>query len=78
LAISDRLFRAGCDNGIIFRAFTDGTIGLAPALSYTEAEMETLLARGCGAPSTTCWKQRIFAQRSECHHKALWPGRGWD
>jgi adenosylmethionine-8-amino-7-oxononanoate aminotransferase len=45
LAISDRLFRAGCDNGIIFRAFTDGTIGLAPALSYTEAEMETLLAR---------------------------------
>jgi adenosylmethionine-8-amino-7-oxononanoate aminotransferase len=45
LAMSDRLFRAGYDNGIIFRAFTDGTIGLAPALSCTEAEMETLLAR---------------------------------
>ena len=45
LAISDRLFRAGYDNGIIFRAFTDGTIGLAPALSCTEADMETLLVR---------------------------------
>jgi adenosylmethionine-8-amino-7-oxononanoate aminotransferase len=45
LAMSDRLFRAGYDNGIVFRAFTDGTIGLAPALSCTEAEMETLLAR---------------------------------
>ena len=45
LAMSDRLFRAGYDNGIIFRAFADGTIGLAPALSCTEAEMETLLAR---------------------------------
>ena len=45
LAMSDRLFRAGYNNGIIFRAFTDGTIGLAPALSCTEAEMETLLAR---------------------------------
>ena len=45
LAISDRLFRAGYDNGIIFRAFADGTIGLAPALSCTEAEMETLLTR---------------------------------
>ena len=42
--MSDRLFRAGYHNGIIFRAFTDGTIGLAPALSCTEAEMETLLA----------------------------------
>jgi len=45
LALSDRLFRAGYESGIIFRAFTDGTIGLAPALSCTEAEMETLLAR---------------------------------
>jgi len=44
-ALANRLFRTGYHNGIIFRAFTDGTIGLAPALSCTEAEMETLLAR---------------------------------
>jgi len=43
LAISDRLFRAGYNNGIIFRAFMDGTIGLAPALSCTEAEMRRTL-----------------------------------
>lgn len=45
LGVSERLFRHGYDNGIVFRAFGDGTIGLAPALSCTEAEMETLLAR---------------------------------
>jgi adenosylmethionine-8-amino-7-oxononanoate aminotransferase len=45
LAMSDRLFRTGYDSCIIFRAFADGTIGLAPALSCTEAEMETLLTR---------------------------------
>ena len=48
--MSDRLFHAGYDNRIIFRAFTDGTIGLASALSCTEAEMETLLARLRRAP----------------------------
>jgi adenosylmethionine-8-amino-7-oxononanoate aminotransferase len=45
LATPDRLFRAGYHNGIIFRPFTHGTIGLAPALSCTEAGMETLLGR---------------------------------
>lgn len=45
LGVSERLFRHGYNNGIVFRAFGDGTIGLAPALSCTEAEMETLLAR---------------------------------
>ncbi len=45
LKIADRLFKAGYDNGIIFRAFTDGTIGLAPALSCTASEMELLLSR---------------------------------
>jgi 4-aminobutyrate---pyruvate transaminase len=43
--ISNRLFRYGYENGIIFRAFADGTIGLAPALSCTESEMETLFGR---------------------------------
>lgn len=45
LAMSERLFRRGYDNGIVYRAFGDGTIGLAPALSCTEAEMDMLLAR---------------------------------
>lgn len=45
LGLSNILFRHGYDNGIIFRAFADGTIGLAPALSCTAEEMELLLAR---------------------------------
>ena len=45
LGLSDRLFRAGYEQGILFRAFADGTIGLAPALSCTESEMEDLLQR---------------------------------
>jgi adenosylmethionine-8-amino-7-oxononanoate aminotransferase len=45
LRISDRLARSGYENGIIFRAFPDGTIGLAPALTCTEAEMELLMTR---------------------------------
>lgn len=43
--IADRLFANGYRNGIVFRAFADGTIGLAPALSCTGAEMDLLLAR---------------------------------
>lgn len=45
LAIADRLATAGYDNGIIFRAFADGTIGLAPALSCSADEMDELLER---------------------------------
>ena len=45
LGLSERLFRRGYDNGIVFRAFADGTIGLAPALSCTDAEMALLLTR---------------------------------
>lgn len=45
LKLYDRLFRNGYENGLLFRAFMDGTIGLAPALSCTEPEMELLLAR---------------------------------
>ncbi|MCZ8186377.1 MAG: aminotransferase class III-fold pyridoxal phosphate-dependent enzyme [Beijerinckiaceae bacterium] len=43
--LSDRLFANGYRNGILFRAFADGTIGLAPALSCTEDEMGELLRR---------------------------------
>ena len=45
LGLSDRLFRIGYKQGILFRAFADGTIGLAPALSCTDREMELLLQR---------------------------------
>jgi adenosylmethionine-8-amino-7-oxononanoate aminotransferase len=45
LKISERLFANGYRNGIVFRAFADGTIGLAPALSCTQDEMGLLLAR---------------------------------
>lgn len=43
--LSERLFAQGYRNGILFRAFADGTIGLAPALSCTEEEMGELLRR---------------------------------
>ncbi len=43
--LADRLAANGYRNGIIFRAFADGTIGLAPALSCTGDEMEILLTR---------------------------------
>jgi adenosylmethionine-8-amino-7-oxononanoate aminotransferase len=45
LKISERLFANGYRKGIVFRAFADGTIGLAPALSCTQDEMELLLVR---------------------------------
>ncbi|TVV75820.1 aminotransferase class III-fold pyridoxal phosphate-dependent enzyme [Sphingomonas solaris] len=45
LDISNRLATAGYRNGIIFRAFADGTIGLAPAISCDADDMEVLLAR---------------------------------
>ena len=43
--LADRLTARGYANGIIFRAFGDGTIGLAPALCCNHEEMELLLAR---------------------------------
>ena len=45
LRLADRLSKTGYRNGLIFRAFGDGTIGLAPALCCTSDEMDLLLAR---------------------------------
>ncbi len=45
LGVPERLARRGHANGIIFRAFADGTIGLAPALSCDADDMAELLAR---------------------------------
>jgi putrescine---pyruvate transaminase len=43
--ISNRLFDQGYQNGLIFRAFTDGTIGLAPPLCINEKEIDLLVER---------------------------------
>jgi len=45
LKLPQRTFERGYQNGIVFRAFGDGTIGLAPALCCAEGEMEMIFAR---------------------------------
>jgi len=45
LDIPGKLSAATYRQGLIFRAFADGTIGLAPALSCSETDMEILLDR---------------------------------
>jgi chemotaxis protein methyltransferase CheR len=45
LKIPDRLFAAGYANGVIFRAFPDNIIGLAPALCASDSEMDEIFAR---------------------------------
>jgi adenosylmethionine-8-amino-7-oxononanoate aminotransferase len=43
--ISNRLFDQGYQNGLIFRAFADGTVGLAPPLCISEDEIDLLVER---------------------------------
>lgn len=43
--IAARLAKAGYENRIIFRAFADDVIGLAPPICITEAEVDLLIAR---------------------------------
>lgn len=45
LKLPDRLFERGYRNGVIFRAFADNIIGLAPALCASEEEMDMIFAR---------------------------------
>ncbi|PTQ12704.1 aspartate aminotransferase family protein [Sphingomonas oleivorans] len=45
LRLPERLTNAAYRNGIIFRAFGDGTIGLAPAISCGADDMDRLFAR---------------------------------
>ena len=45
LKLADRLFAQGYRNGVIFRAFADNIIGLAPALCASEDEMDMIFAR---------------------------------
>jgi adenosylmethionine-8-amino-7-oxononanoate aminotransferase len=43
--VAARLATAGYENGIIFRAFADDVIGLAPPICITETEVDLLIAR---------------------------------
>jgi adenosylmethionine-8-amino-7-oxononanoate aminotransferase len=43
--LPDHLFARGYANGVIFRAFADDIIGLAPPLCCSEAEIELIVAR---------------------------------
>ena len=45
LKLADRLFERGYQNGVIFRAFADNIIGLAPALCASDEEMNLIFAR---------------------------------
>ncbi|OYQ34467.1 aspartate aminotransferase family protein [Niveispirillum lacus] len=45
LKLPDRLFKQGYANGVIFRAFGDNIIGLAPALCCNAAEMALIFQR---------------------------------
>lgn len=45
LKLPDRLFAKGYANGVIFRAFADGIIGLAPALCCNADEMALIFSR---------------------------------
>jgi adenosylmethionine-8-amino-7-oxononanoate aminotransferase len=45
LRLPDRLFQRAYENGVIFRAFGDGVIGLAPALCCSEAELDMIFDR---------------------------------
>ncbi len=45
LGVGDRLAALGTRNGLIFRAFADGTIGLAPPLCCTQGDVAALIDR---------------------------------
>jgi adenosylmethionine-8-amino-7-oxononanoate aminotransferase len=45
LRIYERIGQAAAEQGVIFRAFTDGNLGFAPALCYTEPEFDLLFTR---------------------------------
>jgi adenosylmethionine-8-amino-7-oxononanoate aminotransferase len=45
LRVPERLFKRGYDNGVIFRAFGDNIIGLAPALCCSDDEMDMIFER---------------------------------
>jgi 4-aminobutyrate--pyruvate transaminase len=45
LALPDRLFAAAWRNGVTFRCFGDAVLGFAPALTFSDDEMDQLFVR---------------------------------
>ena len=45
LTLPERIATAAYANGLVFRAFGDGVLGFAPALSYTESEFDLMFER---------------------------------
>jgi adenosylmethionine-8-amino-7-oxononanoate aminotransferase len=45
IGVGARMAQAGLENGVIFRAFPNGTIGLAPSLNYSLSDVDDLVAR---------------------------------
>jgi adenosylmethionine-8-amino-7-oxononanoate aminotransferase len=45
LGLPDRIFAAAYRNGLVFRSFGDHILGFAPALTYTDVELEQMFAR---------------------------------
>ena len=45
LGFSDLIARLGYENGLIFRAFSDGTVGFAPPLCCSRADIDLLIER---------------------------------
>ena len=45
LNVPDRIAAAAYANGVVFRAFGDGVLGFAPALSFTAGEFDLLFER---------------------------------
>ncbi|MGM9490308.1 aspartate aminotransferase family protein [Ideonella sp. YS5] len=45
LGLPDRLFASAYRHGVIFRCFGDGVLGFAPALTFSEGEVEQLFER---------------------------------
>ena len=43
--VADRITKAAYENGLIFRAFADDVIGLAPPICITEQEVDILIER---------------------------------
>ncbi|MEM8852309.1 MAG: aminotransferase class III-fold pyridoxal phosphate-dependent enzyme [Pseudomonadota bacterium] len=45
MTIGPRLAELGYDNGVVFRAFADGTLGFAPPICITKDEIDVMFAR---------------------------------
>ena len=64
LKMSERLFQHGIDNGIVFRAFADGTIGSGPRRCRARRQRWNCCWRACEKHWTKCWMSRKSGARS--------------